>query len=96
MTDDAGRSDSEQLVVSTTKTTPLGATSAGDHACLAPVSYTVPTSGGGSSTPSGAAGGGATGGGGGGGGLDLFTLLMLVLAYSSRCAASSQVRCARR
>ncbi|HEY7964933.1 MAG TPA: S8 family serine peptidase [Steroidobacteraceae bacterium] len=101
VTDDAGRTDSEQVVVSTTKTTPLGATSAGDHACLAPVSYTVPTSGGGSSTPSGAAGGGATGGGatgggGGGGGMDLFTLLMLVLAYSSRCAASSQVRCARR
>ncbi len=97
VTDDAGRTDSEEVVVSTTKTSPLGATSAGNHACLAPVSYTVPTpSGGGSSTPSGAAGGGATGGGGGGGGGDLFTLLVLVLAYSSRCAASSQVRCARR
>jgi len=98
VTDDAGRTDSEQLVVSNITTTPLGAASIGGQACLAPVSYTVPASGGGTST--GAAGGGAagagSGGGGGGGGMDLLTLLVLALAYSSRCAASSQERCARR
>ena len=77
VTDDAGRTDSEQVVVSTTKTTPLGATSAGDHACLAPVSYTVPDE---RRRQQHAERRGRRrrhrhGGGGGGGGMDLLTLL---------------------
>jgi len=92
VTDDSGRTDSEQVVVDLKATTPLGATSAGDQACLAPVSYTVPASGG-----STAAAAPPAGGGGGGGALDLLSLLAsLSLLYSRRCAASSHSRCARR
>lgn len=92
VTDDSGRTDSEQLVVSLNSTNPLGATSAGDQACLAPVSYTVPASGGGTAAAAPPAGNG----GGGGGALDLLTLLASLSLYSRRWAASSHSRCARR
>jgi serine protease len=92
VTDDSGRSDSAQVVIGGTSTRSTAPASAGDQACLAPVSYTVPSSG--SSTATGAAAGG--GGGGGGGAMDLLTLLACALLYRSRSAACSHSRCARR
>jgi serine protease len=102
VTDDQGRTDTANVVVSSKLVTTDASASAGDHACLAPVTYTVgaPTSV--------AQGSGAPGGGGGGGGaLDPLTLAALATSlvgvaslrrarYSSRWAASSQGRCARR
>ena len=92
VTDDAGRSESILVVVGATFTHSTAPASAGDQACLAPVSYTVPSSG--SPTAAGAPPSG--GGGGGGGALDLLTLLACAWFYSSRSAACSHSRCARR
>jgi serine protease len=100
VTDDQGRTDTANVVVSATSAFSDASASAGTHACLAAVSYSV-----GSPTASGQASGGS-GGGGGGGALDLLTLLMLSGAlwataraqhvrewrYSSRSAACSQER----
>lgn len=94
VTDEAGRTDSVSVAIGVNTTRTGAPPSAGDHACLAAVSYAPPVAGSGvSSPPAGASGSGS---GGGGGIVDLLTLLVLVLAYSSRCAASSQERCARR
>jgi hypothetical protein len=104
VTDDQGRTDTANVVVSATRAFSDASASAGTHACLAAVSYTV-----GSPTASSQASGGS-GGGGGGGALDVLTLLMLSgglwanaraqyareRRYSSRSAACSQERCARR
>jgi hypothetical protein len=93
VTDDAGRADSEPVTVSAASATSPAPANAGDTPCLAAVSYTVGTPASGQES----AGSSAAGGGGGGGGLDLLTLLALAAsAYSSRCAASSHGRCARR
>jgi serine protease len=101
VTDEQGRSDSEPVTLSSTTVTTPAPAQAGDTACLAAVSYTVstPTSGGDSAIS------GSGGGGGGGGAMDAWTLLALAALtlslisakpYSSRCAASSHGRCARR
>lgn len=105
VTDDQGRTDSASVAVSATRAVSGASANAGDHACLAAVSYDV------GAPPSTGQGGGASGGGGGGGGsLDPLTLLMLASGlqalarpkrrrewpYSSRSAACSQERCARR
>jgi serine protease len=103
--DDQGRTDTANVIVFATRVITDASASAGDHACLAAVSYTV-----GSPTTSGQGSGASAGGGGGGGALDLLTLLVLAGAlpavararcegerrYSSRSAACSQERWARR
>jgi serine protease len=102
VTDAQGRADSEPVTLSSTNASTPAPATAGDSACLAAVSYTVPPASGADSTGS---GGSSSGGGGGGGSMDLGTLLVLAGAalslaatrrYSSFCAASSQGRCARR
>ncbi|HEY0768599.1 MAG TPA: S8 family serine peptidase [Steroidobacteraceae bacterium] len=97
VTDDAARTDSTQVTVTSSSASTAAPARAGNNACLSAVSYTVPPSSGGGSTPS------SGGGGGGGGALDVLSLLALAgLAsavrrpYSSRSAASSHGRCARR
>ena len=106
VTDSQGRSDTATVLLSFDSASSTAATVAGTDACLSAVSYIVGQSTG-TSTGSGAATSpaGSSGGGGGGGALDLWTLLVLgsgALAlggkrrYSSRCAASSHTRCARR
>jgi serine protease len=101
VTDDAGRTDTVPVVVTSSRATSSAPANAGDTACLTPVSYSVssaPDSGGGSDTPP------ASGGGGGGGAVELLSLLagLCVLGrtaarrYASFCAASSHSRCARR
>jgi serine protease len=101
VTDDAGRTDTAPVIVTSSTASSAAPANAGDSACLTPVSYSVtsaPASGGGSQTPP------AGSGGGGGGAVDLLTLLgglcALVLGtrrrYTSFCAASSHSRCARR
>ena len=100
VTDDAGRTDTVPVVVTSSRASSSAPANAGDSACLTPVSYAVksaPAAGGGSDTP-------APSGGGGGGALELVSLLgglcALMLAvsrrYASFCAASSHSRCARR
>jgi serine protease len=103
VTDDQGRADSEPVTLSSATVTTPAPAQAGDTACLAAVSYTVSAS-----TSAGASAGSGSGsgsGGGGGGTMDAWTLLALAAAtlsllstrrYSSRCAASSHGRCARR
>jgi serine protease len=102
VTDSAGRTDTVPVIVASNRASSTAPASAGDTACLTPVSYSVtsgPDSGGGPDTPP--AGGG---GGGGGGALELpslfaaLALLALTAArrYASFCAASSHSRCARR
>jgi len=97
VTDDAGRTDSAQVIVTSSSASTAAPARAGNNACLAAISYSVPppTSGGASAPRS----------GGGGGALDVFSMLALALAglaravlspYNSRCAASNQGRCARR
>ena len=97
VTDDAGRTDSAQVIVTSSSASTAAPARAGSNACLAAISYSVPppTSGGASAPRS----------GGGGGALDVFSMLALALAglaravlspYNSRCAASNQGRCARR
>jgi serine protease len=74
ITDDQGRTDSANVVVTSTRVVSDASASAGDHACLAAVAYTVGSP---ASSPQGSAGSGEGGGGGGGGSLDVLTLLML-------------------
>jgi serine protease len=99
VTDDAGRTDSAQVIVTSSSASTAAPARAGSNACLAAISYTVPP-------PASAAGGpSGSSSGGGGGALDVLSVLALALAglasavlspYNSRCAASSQGRCARR
>jgi hypothetical protein len=104
VTDDQGRIDTATVVITSSAVQTSAPVAAGSSACPAAVAYSVspPNSGAGSS-------GGGGGGHGGGGGLDFLSLIFLAgavlgaaprrglrQAYSSRCAASSQVRCARR
>jgi len=95
VTDNAGRTDTASVVLTSSSKQTSAPASAGSDACLAAVSYTVPPP-----TNNSAAAGGGGSHGGGGGALDVLSLLALAgcaLGYcSSRCAASSQVRCARR
>jgi serine protease len=104
VTDADGRVDSEPVTLGASSVTTPAPANAGDTACLAAVSYTVPPATG---TDSGGSGSGITGGGGGhggGGAVDPWTLVVLAAAlsllatkrYRSRCAASSHGRCARR
>ena len=102
VTDDAGRTDSAQVIVTSSRASTAAPARAGSNACLAAISYTVPPPASGAAGPS---GGSSSGGGGGGGALDVLSVLALALAglasavlspYNSRCAASSQGRCARR
>jgi serine protease len=97
VTDDAGATDSAQVIVTSSSASTAAPARAGSNACLAAISYSVPPPSSGASAPS--------SGGGGGGGLDVLSVLVLALAglasavlgpYNSRCAASSQGRCARR
>jgi serine protease len=97
VTDDAGATDSAQVIVTSSSASTAAPARAGSNACLAAISYSVPPPSSGASAPS--------SGGGGGGGLDVLSVLALALAglasavlgpYNSRCAASSQGRCARR
>lgn len=97
VTDSDGRSDSATLILHSGSASTSAPAAAGENACLAAVSYRTSSP---QSVPS--AGGG---GGGGGGALDVLSLLALALAgfavsvlrrHSSRCAASSHGRCARR
>jgi hypothetical protein len=98
VTDDSARTDSAQVIVTSSSASTAAPARAGSNACLAAISYTVPPpSSGGASAPSSS--------GGGGGALDVLSALALALAglasallspYNSRCAASSQRRCARR
>jgi serine protease len=103
VTDTYGRSDSATVVVFSNDATTSAPANAGSHACLTAVSYSVAS--GSAADGSGGSGGGSGGGGGGGGAIELFSLLVLALGagaraargrQSSRCAASSQGRCARR
>jgi serine protease len=97
VTDDAGATDSAQVIVTSSSASTAAPARAGSNACLAAISYSVPPPSSGASAPS--------SGGGGGGGLDVLSVLALALAglasallgpYNSRSAASSQGRCARR
>jgi serine protease len=93
VTDNAGRSDTASVVLTSSSVQTSAPANAGGDACLSTVSYTAPPPQSSSaSAPSG-------GGHGGGGALDVLSLLALAsiaLGYcNSRCAASSQVRCAR-
>lgn len=99
VTDNFGRTDSATLVVESTVATTSAPSLAGAHPCLAAVDFSVASP----QSASGASSGG--GGGGGGGALDPLSLTLLALAsatlgarrsHSSRCAASSHGRCARR
>jgi serine protease len=104
VTDDQGRVDTATVVITSSAVQTSAPVAAGSSACPAAVAYSVPPPNSGAGT----SGGG--GGHGGGGGLDLLSLILLAAAalgaaiprrglrqpYSSRCAASSQVRCARR
>jgi serine protease len=98
VTDNYGRTDSASVVVQSDAATASVRAQAGYAACLPAVSYSLASP---QSVSSDSSGGG---GGGGGGALDLVTLLMiggaaalgLRRAHSSRCAASSHGRCARR
>jgi serine protease len=103
VTDEAGRSDSAQVVLNSGYASSSAPASAGDGACPVAIHFTVQSSAGsgggtGSTSPSSASGGG------GGGALDLATIVGLIAAalarssrrYSRRCAASSHARCARR
>jgi serine protease len=94
VTDNAGRSDTASVVLTSSSVQTSAPASAGSDACLATVSYTAPA------PDNNSASAGSGGAHGGGGALDVLSLLVLVglaLGYcSSRCAASSQVRCARR
>jgi len=99
VTDDAGRTDSAQVIVTSSRASTAAPARAGSNACLAAISYTVPPPASAASAPTGSSGGG------GGGALDVLSVLALALAglasavlspYNSRCAASSQGRCARR
>jgi hypothetical protein len=97
VTDNAGRIDTASVVLSSSSVQSSAPANAGSDACLATVSYTAPPpDNSGAGTGASASGGGH----GGGGALDVLSLLALAslaLGYcSSRCAASSQVRCARR
>jgi serine protease len=97
VSDDAGRTDSAQVIVTSSSASTAAPARAGNNACLPAISYTVPPpTSGGASAPSSRGGGGA---------LDVFSVLALALAglasavrspYNSRCAASNQGRCARR
>ncbi len=98
VTDDAGRTDSAQVIVTSSRASTAAPARAGSNACLAAISYTVPPPASAASSPSG-------GSGGGGGALDVLSVLALALGglasavlrpYNSRCAASSHGRCARR
>jgi len=83
VTDDAGRSDSADVVVTSASASSTAAASAGSNACPSPISFSTssPSSGG-----SAGGGGGGTGGGhGGGGAVDLVTLLILAWAAASGC-----------
>jgi serine protease len=98
VTDDAGRSDSADVVVTSASASSTAAASAGSNACPTPISFSTssPSSGG----SSGGGGGSGGSGGGGGGGVDLVTLLIVALAagngssrrYRIRAAASSHDR----
>jgi serine protease len=104
VTDNQGRMDTATVVLTSSAVQTTAPVAAGNSACPAAVAYSVPPPNSGAGT----SGGGS--GHGGGGGLDLLTLIFLAAAalgaatprralrqpYSSRCAASSQVRCARR
>ena len=76
VTDDSGRSDSAQVIVTSTLASSGAPPRAGDSPCLTPVSFTV------SSLPAGGAGG-APSGGGGGGAADPVTLVTLLAALSA-------------
>jgi serine protease len=94
VTDNYGRNDSATLVLRSAGASTNAPALEGENACLAAVSYEMSAA---QSVPG--------GGSGGGGALDALSLLALTLAawalsarrrHSSRCAASSQGRCARR
>jgi serine protease len=110
VTDNQGRMDSAAVTVTSTGVMTNGVpAAAGTNPCLAAVSYTVPPANSGAGA---AGGGGGHGGGGALDILSLLALAGCALASlrsarrvpavrfqpacSSRCAASSQVRCARR
>jgi serine protease len=92
VTDSYGRNDSATVVLQSDHATTTAPAGAGGSPCLAAVSYSVPPP----NSPAVASSSG--GGGGGGGAIDVLTLLALALGgrHSSRCAASSHGRCARR
>jgi serine protease len=85
VTDDQGRTDSANVVVSAAHVISDASASAGNHACLAAVAYTV-----GAPTTSGQGSGGSGGGGGGGGSLDLLTVLMLAAGLWTVIGARSE------
>ena len=96
VTDNYGRSDTATVVVHSSFLTTSAPARAGDNACLEAVSYNLAAAQSVSSS---------AGSGSGGGALDFFSLTALALgaaslgarrAHSSRCAASSHGRCARR
>jgi serine protease len=99
VTDNYGRSDTATVVVQSSFLTTSAPARAGENACLEAVSYSL------AAAQSAGSSGGSGGSGGGGGALDFFSLTVLALgagslgarrAHSSRCAASSHGRCARR
>ena len=109
VTDNQGRMDTATVTVTSTSVLTTAPAAAGTNACLPAVAYTVPPANSGAGA---AGGGGGHGGGGGLDILSLLALAGCALASlrserrvpgvrfqpacSSRCAASSQVRCARR
>jgi serine protease len=84
VSDEQGRTDSATVEFAAGALSSSAPEQAGSRTCLRDVAYAM--------------GGNGSGGGGSLEGLMLFGLLVLALrrAYSMRCAASSQVRCARR
>jgi serine protease len=77
VTDDSGRSDSAQVIVTSSLASSGAPPRAGDTACLTPVSFTV------AALPAGGAGGAPSGGGGGGGAADPVTLVTLLAALGA-------------
>jgi hypothetical protein len=82
VTDDAGRSDSAQVIVTSARTTSGAPARAGDTACLAPVSFSV------SSLPVANPGPPSTGGGGGSTDPATLATLLAALAALARRRAS--------
>jgi serine protease len=112
VTDNQGRSDSAPVVINLNSANTAAPPTVGNDACLQAVDYTVGQSSGDGSSSTGSTGSSGSSGSsgsttassgskGGGGGVDFATLMALAAllaarSYSSRCAASSQSRCARR
>jgi serine protease len=102
VTDETGKTDTADVVVSSTAATTTAPAAAGTNACLTTISYShpvTPEDAGSSSSGSGGGGGGGGGGngstasdGGGGGALDLLALIALAMLFAWNRGSSRYAR----